>query len=125
MGLVAEDLLYGRVAVWEGVGHVGVGGGGCFEGEADVFAAAGDGGVVEEFVGGGGAVGFGGGGGDGHGGEGAGGVDGGSLGEMGEMGKGVEGLEGGRLGVGVVVAGEVPDGGLAYLWSYCSQWSLK
>ena len=52
-----------------GVGEVGVGGGCCFEAEADVFAAAGDGGPVDEFVGGGGGGGFlaFGGGGGGHG----------------------------------------------------------
>ena len=34
-----------------GVADVGVGGGGCFEAETDVLAAAGDGGPIEEFVG--------------------------------------------------------------------------
>ena len=35
-----------------GIAEIGVGGGGCFEAETDVLAAAGDGGPVEEFVGG-------------------------------------------------------------------------
>ena len=55
-----------------GVAEVGVGGGGCFEAETDVLAAAGDGGPVEEFVRWGGGIGGGcflafGGGGGGHG----------------------------------------------------------
>ena len=66
-----------------GVADVGVGGGGCFEAETDVLAAAGDAGPVEEFVGrggGGGFLAFGGGGG-GHGcGEGGGFVEGCEMG---------------------------------------------
>ena len=87
-GLRAEDGVDGGGAGGGGVGQVGVGGLGYFEGEADVFAAAGDGGVVEEFVGGVGAGLFGGGGGHG---------EGGSFGEMGELGTWaeVEGLGGG------------------------------
>lgn len=115
-GGVVEGGLYGGGAGGEGVGDVGVGGLGCFEGEADVFAAAGDVGVVEEFVGGGGALGFGGGGGHG---QGAGG-DGGFLG----MGEGVE-VE--VEGLGEVRSGVCrgQGGRMAYERDCCAGWSLE
>ena len=47
---VHADFLDGLVAVVFLDGEVGVGDAGCFEAEADEFAAAGDAGVVEEFV---------------------------------------------------------------------------
>ena len=59
VGVGDEGLEGFHAGFWVRVAGVGVGGLGLFEAEADVFAAAGDGGPVEEFVGWGGGGGSG------------------------------------------------------------------